>query len=259
MSKVIRPLIAFKRLYPELYNGVYLRLLESNSAKGRENEFYLWYAYFELGIKGLDSFFWTTQGNFTNKVTVSEVGRLLLYGWYYNLEDWTKEIGIYIYNAYKKIESNKETFNDLDFAKAVKHIRENIKYYYQNKTELKLYILKTFFNDEIQDLLPQKPKELIEHESLIEFIKSIRVNQRKKGVDYWINKSEDLENYLSYLEETLENYNIDFLNFEDYTNKQKINSNEYFDTIERLEETYNTSIINKIEPIKMRLLSNPKK
>jgi hypothetical protein len=256
MSKVIRPLTAFKRLYPERYNGVYLGLLESNSAKGRENEFYLWYAYFELGIKGKDSFFWTTQGNFTNKGTVSEVGRLLLYGWYYNIENWTKEIGIYIYNAYKKTENNKETFNDLDFAKAVKYIRENVKYYYQNKTELKLYILETFFNYEIQDLLPQKPKELIKHDSLIEFIESIRVNQRKKGVDYWINKSEDFENYLSYLEETLENYNINFLSFEDYTNKQNINSNEYFDTIEKLKKTYNTSKI--VNEINISLLSNPK-
>jgi hypothetical protein len=257
MSKVIRPLTAFKRLYPEYYNKVYLLLLESNSAKGRENEFYLWYAYFKLGVKELDSFFWTTQGNFTNKGTVSEVGRLLLYGWYYNIEDWTKEIGIYIYNAYKKIENNKETFNDLDFAKAVKYIRENVKYYYQNKTELKLYILETFFNDEIQELLPQKPKELIEHDRLIEFIESIRVNQRKKGVDYWINKSEDLEYYLSYLEEILKNYNIDFLSFEDYINKQNINDNEYFDTIERLEKTYNTSKI--VNEINISLLSNPKK
>jgi hypothetical protein len=257
MSKVIRPLTAFKRLNPEYYNKVYLPLLESNSAKGRENEFYLWYGYFKLGIKELDSFFFTTQGDFTNKGTVSEVGRLLLYGWYYNIEDWTKEIGIYIYNAYKKIESNKETFNDLDFAKAVKYIRENVGYYYQNKTELKLYILETFFNNEIQELLPQKPKELIEHDRLIEYIESLRVNQRKKGVDYWINKSEDLEYYLSYLEEILKNYNIDFLSFEDYINKQNINDNEYFDTIERLEKTYNTSKI--VNEINISLLSNTKK
>jgi hypothetical protein len=254
MSKVIRPLIAFKRLNPELYNKIYLPLLESNSAKGRENEFYLWYANLELGIKGIDSFFWTTEGKFTNKGTVSEVGRLLLYGWYYNLKDWTKEIGIYIYNAYKKTESNKETFNDLDFAKAVKYIRENIQYYYQNKTELKLYILKTFFNDAIQNLLPEKPKELIEHESVMKFGGLIRKVHRKKGVDYWINQSDDFENYAYYLEEILENYNIDFLSFEDYIKKEKINSNEYFDTIERLEETYNTSIINKIEPLELTKL-----
>jgi hypothetical protein len=256
MSKVIRPLTAFKRLNPEYYNKVYLPLLQSKSEKGRENEFYLWYSIFKLGIKGKDSFFWTTEGSFTNKVTVSEVGRLLLYGWYYNIEDWTKEIGIYIYNAYKKIENNKETFNDLDFAKAVKYIRENVKYYYQNKTELKLYILETFFNDEIQKLLPQKPKELIEHESAIKFGETIRIYQRKKGVDYWINKSEDFEGYSYYLEEILENYNIDFLSFEDYIKKQNIDNNEYFDTIKRLEETYNSSKI--VNEINISLLSNPK-
>jgi hypothetical protein len=255
MSKVIRPLTAFKRLNPEVYK-LYLRNLESKSEKGRENEFYLWYGTLELGIKGKDSFFWTTQGNFTNKGTVSEVGRLLLYGWYYNIKDWTKEIGIYIYNAYKKIESNKETFNDLDFAKAVKYIRENITYFYQNKTELKLYILETFFNDEIQELLPQKPKELIEHESAIKFGETIRIYQRKKGVDYWINKSEDFEGYSYYLEEILENYNIDFLSFEDYIKKQNIDNNEYFDTIKRLEETYNSSKI--VNEINISLLSNPK-
>ena len=254
MSKVIRPLTAFKRLNPEYYNKVYLPLLQSKSEKGRENEFYLWYSIFKLGIKGKDSFFWTTEGSFTNKVTVSEVGRLLLYGWYYNIEDWTKEIGIYIYNAYKKIENNKETFNDLDFAKAVKYIRENITYYYQNKTELKLYILETFFNDEIQKLLPQKPKELIEHESTIKFGEKINNYRRKKGVDYWLDKSDDFENYSYYLEEILENYNIDFLSFEDYINKQNINDNEYFETINRLEKTYKTSIINKIEPLELTKL-----
>lgn len=254
MNKVIRPLIAYKRLNPELYNKVYLPLLESNSAKGRENEFYLWYANLELGIKGMDSFFWTTKCKFTNKGTVSEVGRLLLYGWYFNIGDWTKEIGIYIYNAYKKTEKNKETFNDLDFAKAVKYIRENIKYYYQNKTELKFYILETFFNDEIQELLPEKPKELIKHESTIKFGELISKARRKKGVDYWMNKSEDFEGYSYYLEEILENYNIDFLSFEDYIKKQNINDNEYFDTIKRLEETYNTSIINKIEPLELNKL-----
>lgn len=252
MSKVIRPLASYKKLNPELYN-IYLSLMDSKSLKGKENDFYFFYCNFNLGKNGPDSFFYNSERMCTNKGTVSEIGRLLLYGWYYNIESWSIEIGGYIYNAYKKIESSGETFNDLDFKKAVKHIRENIKYYYQNDPELKLYILETFFNNKLQKLLPEKPKELKEHDNAIEFLERLRIVQTKKGIDYWINRAEDFETYISYLnsylEETYENYNFEFLNFEDWKKENKQYDNEYFNRVDKLDKNYKASykdIIKKI-------------
>jgi hypothetical protein len=200
-----------------------------------------------------NSFYFNSKEEFTNIGTVSEIGRLLLYGWYYNIESWSIEIGGYIYNAYKKIESSGETFNDLDFKKAVKHIRENIIYYYQNEPELKLYILETFFNNKLQELLPEKPKELKEHDNAIEFLERLRIVQTKKGIDYWINRAEDFETYIyylnSYLEETYENYNFEFLNFEDWKKENKQYDNEYFNRVDKLDKNYKASykdIIKKI-------------
>ena len=251
MSKVIRPLAIFKKLNPELYN-IYLGLMDSKSLKGKENDFYFYYCNFNLDKRGKDSFFYNSEGMCTNKGTVSEIGRLLLYGWYHNIESWSKEIGGYIYNAYKKIESSGETFNDLDFKKAVKHIRENIIYYYQNEPELKLYILETFFNNKLQELLPEKPKELKEFDNAIEFLERLRIVERKKGIDYWINRAGEFETYIlylnSYLEETIK-YNLEFLNFEDWKKESKQNDNEYLNRVDKIDKNYKASykdIIKKI-------------
>ena len=199
-----------------------------------------------------NSFYYNSKEEYTNIGTVSEIGRLLLYGWYHNIESWSKEIGGYIYNAYKKIESSGETFNDLDFKKAVKHIRENIIYYYQNEPELKLYILETFFNNKLQELLPEKPKELKEFDNAIEFLERLRIVERKKGIDYWINRAGEFETYIlylnSYLEETIK-YNLEFLNFEDWKKESKQNDNEYLNRVDKIDKNYKASykdIIKKI-------------
>jgi hypothetical protein len=256
MSGVIRPLAAYKKAHPELYS-LLSSDIESTSKKGQENDIYFNYCMFNLEattfIKttDIDTFFFTPKGAFINKGTVSEMGRLLLYGWYYDIQDWAQEIGMYIYKAYKKIESSGEVFNDLEFKDAVKHIRDNIRYYYNNKPELKLYILETFFNEKLQELLPEKPKELKSYENTIEFILQMRKNQKKNGIDYWINKAEDYEGYYFYLADILEEYNLEFLSFEDYNKEEKQGITDYWKNIEKLKADYRNLYIDKVNKIEL--------
>ena len=196
-----------------------------------------------------DSFFFNERGEDVIKGTVSEIGRLLLYGWYYDIEDWAQEVALYIYKAYKKIEIAGEAFNDLEFKEAVKHIRENIGYYYHNEPELKLYILETFFNEKLQALLPEKPKELKSYEDTVESILEIRKNQKKKGIDYWINKTEDYEHYSFYLADILEEYNLEFLSFENYCKKEEEEAKDKYKNIEKLRADYKALYINNIDKI----------
>lgn len=250
MNNQIRPLTAYKKTNKELYSLVW-NLTNSNSLKGKENDFYFYYCNFNLDKRGKDSFFYNSEGMCTNKGTVSEIGRILLTGWYYDIEEFTKEIGIYIYNAFKKIESENNNFNDLEFQKAAKHIRNNILYYYQNKDKLKLYIIQSFFKDKIQDLLIEKPKELKEHNNLIELISEIRKNQSKKGTNFWINSAENNESYYYYLLEILENYNIDHLNFNEWLENEKIKDNDYYNKFNKIENDYNELLFKNIKQIKL--------
>jgi hypothetical protein len=196
-----------------------------------------------------NSFFFNEQGEDVNKGTVSEIGRLLLYGWYYNIYEWAQNVGMYIYKAYKKTESAGEAFNDLEFKDAVKYIRENIGYYYHNEPELKLYILETFFNEKLQALLPEKPKELQSYEETIDFILEIRKNQKKKGIDSWINEAENYERYSFYLADILEDYNLEFLSFEDYNTKEDEETKEWSKNIEKLKADYKAQYIDKVKKI----------
>ena len=295
MSKVIRPLVAFKKANPEIYLRFW-NLITATSKKAQENEFYFIYAYNYLGVETVkeildpdqiklieytkeknltedeiqkkiqdikratyhltkyefNSFFFNTKEEYTNIGTVSEIGRLLLYGWYYDIESWSKEIGGYIYKAYKKIESRGEAFNDLDFKEAVKHIRENIGYYYQNEPELKLYILKTFFNDKLQELLPEKPKELKTYERAVEFFKEIRKNQKAKGIDYWIRKADNLELYNIYLQDILEEIGVvNYLSFEDWEKERNQENEEYYNELNNLYKEYKKSILNDINRLNL--------
>lgn len=287
MKTQIRPLAAYKKANPKIYETIMGLIAEDLSAKGKENSFYFHYACIFMGVKCMkdtfdpstidliermqihyaangkskeqieeltdkikrvhshltkteyNSFFFTVTGEETNMGTVSEIGRFLLTGWFYDVQDWTKEISGYVYNAYKKIETSKDVFNDLDFQKAVKHIRENIRYYYNNSQELKLYILKTFFNDKLKTLLPAPPAKLNKHIEIIEFLTEIRKNKKAKGVDFWINKANEHESYYFYLQEILENLGIDgFLSLDDYTKEQNTENDEYWNEIDNLEKDY---------------------
>ena len=143
MNKVIRPLSKWKKENEERWQNVYMPLIKdsiSESNKSIENEFYFVFCLFNLKEHELDSFFYSSKGNWTNKVLVSELGRLLLYGWYYNIEEWTKEIGIYVYKGYKEREKNKEPLDKKEISIKIKHIRDNIGYYYHNTSEVNMLL-----------------------------------------------------------------------------------------------------------------------
>lgn len=247
MSKQIRPLVAFKKENPELYSRYYNLAKEgTTSKKGIENNFYLWYGALSLKPikqKGIDSFLFTEAGDFTNKCTISEIGRLLLTGWYYDVEAYTKDVSNYVYNAYHKKIKTGENFNDLDYSEVVKHIRENISYYYNNQPELKYLILDRLFKETLHELLPP-PDKIKSHNKAIDLLAEIRTNQKRKGIDFWIKKTEDWEGYSYYLQDKIESLDNVYLSFEDWIKENNNKNNEYLREIEALIKEYKEIVTN---------------
>ena len=212
----IRPLIAFKKENKKAYDFFIAYMQPKGTKKSVENEFYWWYCYIklknEICEKGiLNPFFWNDAQTFTNKGVVSELGRLLLYGWYFNndgeTEKFTLQVVRWIYNAWLK---NVKGFNDNKYRKFVKSIRDNFNYYYHNQKQVKIDLLKEFFNDELETYLPEKPKELKEFEETIEFVNKIKENNLKKDKDFYYKMADKFENYAYYLQGILDAYNIPY-------------------------------------------------
>ncbi|MEW6274210.1 MAG: hypothetical protein AB1556_03735 [Bacillota bacterium] len=172
-----------------------------------------------------------------NKCTITEMGRLLLTGWYYNIENFTKKIYRQIFNAYRYKAENGIQFNDLEFAEAVKHIRENIGYYYHHENELKIYMLEHFFKEYIKPFLPKQPKEL---EAFAWAVKIIQKEKEriKRDPDYYWQRLDDLESYVTYLEEILEDHGIEYLSLEEYTAQRERNGEEYLERLSEIEREY---------------------
>ena len=238
MSKQIRPLVAFKKINPEPY-AFYSDVFEKKkglSKKAQENEFYWNYAYLKINEKALITpppFFWKSENNRNNKLTITELGRLLLTGWYYNIEEFTKELSGYVEKTYYKLVKEGEAFNDMEIYKVVKHLRENISYYYHKPEEAKYYLLESLFKKDLQKLLPPPPYKLKKHNEIIELLETVRKNQKTKGIDYWINKADELEGYSYYLQEFIEGLGVeDFLSLEEYTKEQNSGGENYIKEIE---------------------------
>lgn len=257
MSKQIRPLTAFKKANP-LYYKDHLKKYEDRGAskKDKENRLYWVYCYLQISNKddfASEGFFWKKAPNsleaFNNKLTITELGRLLLTGWYYNIEDYTKEVAGYIHRAYYKKLNAGGGFNDLEYYEVVKHIRENVLYYYNNQPEAKYFILDSLFKKSLQELLPPPTGKLKEHKDLIELLTTIRKSQKKKGIDFWINRSEDLETYSYYLQKILTQLNIDYFSFEEWKANDNKGADEYFNEIEALEKEYRAKVINSTKQI----------
>jgi len=149
----IRPLTTYKKLNPDFYELVAETYKEKTlSAKQQENEFYYSYCYLESGLypfnksfeeaKKTDEhkFFWKGPNTPNNKSIISELGRLLLVGWYYGeeVERFTKQICKDVFDAYqhRKLEGLKPRAGD--FVSALKKIRENIVFCFQNDVEVRL-------------------------------------------------------------------------------------------------------------------------
>jgi hypothetical protein len=248
MNKQIRPLAAFKKAYPEYYAKIEgLSKDDNSSKKGGENMWYWWYGSLQMDLGGdntsgkrrEDPFFFNTEGNKTNIGTVSEIGRLLLTGWSYSCVDWTKEVSSYVYRAYQKKRERGDTFNDLEFKEAVKHIRENIGYYYHNNSELKLYILETFFKEDIEHILPEPPKILREHENAKELLEYI---DKGKSKEWYRKMYYILDSYWYYLSEILDTYNIPHLSLQEFKERDDKEAEGYAQEIKKAKDSYRSKL-----------------
>lgn len=211
-DKHIRPIAAYKRVNPELYkhyNDIVSVLgLKAGSSKQKENNFYHAYGMYMCGESVTEdkTGFFVANDNYVNICTITEMGRLLLTGWYYNIENFTIDICRKLYNAYAYKKNNNIVFNDLEFAKAIIYIRENAGYYYHNEDELKIYLLNHFFEKETKDLLPPAPKIF----QIIDIVGREKKNNLKSDKDYYYKRADFLDSYVEHLQDVLDEYNISY-------------------------------------------------
>ena len=160
-------------------------------------------------------FFWDTSLNKRINITIAtELGRLLLYGWYYNLYDYSEKLCFDVIKVYFKKVKLKEKILDVDFCNVLQDLRINLEYYNSKKDEAKLLILDRLLSSNLKNFYPLETKE---NKDTLEFILAIRKAQKKRGIGYWINRAEDYEGYCYYLKELLELNNLSNLSLEEYS------------------------------------------
>lgn len=191
--KHIRPLPAFKRVNKSLYDILFQHAKEeANSKKAIERMWYFMFCfsewYYPKGIRP-PNFIFDEKGNRTNIGTGVEIGQLLLVSWYYNSMEFGIEIADYIFELWQKKQQQGGQFNDLEFAEICRHIRMDFQYYVRHPNNAKLTLYENLFPETME-------------EGLSLFL-DMRKAQRKKGVNYWIEKYEDLESRFFELEERL--------------------------------------------------------
>lgn len=254
----IRPIATYKKLNPETYKFYNESSMFSGtySTKQKENNFYWCYAFHNSNIPFKNSsdnpsnfdynIYFRDYNTMQNIGTITEMGRLLLTGWYYNIVNFTLEVCKNVYNAYCfKVEKGKQ-FNDLEFAKAVKHIRDNVLYYHHNEKEFKIYLLKHFFEKELTKLLPEPPEKLKNYNGAIEFLKEIHELRLKKDKNWYVKNFNRLEDYLEYLTGILDEYGIEYLSEKEFEEAGKQENEEYWKEIEDSQKEYDEQCKNII-------------
>jgi len=238
MTKQIRPLTAYKKENPDLYR-FFLDPIEKGvkrSKKQQENDFYWNYCFFNSDLyqsygniysesrksNPAFQFFFIDDNDKNHIATITELGRLMLTGWYYGIEEFTKEIVSHVYRGYLKINGHGKQVNDREFAEAVKHIRENIICYYDNRNELKIYLLDKFFNEEIKALLPEQPDEVQFYEWFIKVTDNEKKQNEKQDKDYYYKLADLQEGYIEYLIDLLDSHNIGYFSIEQYKHNQQL-------------------------------------
>lgn len=198
--------------------------VEAASKKEQENAFYRIYARWFSAIPWnlsnggsiqWNPFYFDNHNGEVHNAIVTEMGRLLLTGWYFEVQPFAVDVCQYVYKSYLK---KGEAFNELEFAGRLKHIRENIGHYYLNPGDLKLYILESFFGDELTPLLPEKPEIL----QLVEVAhKAEQADKAKHDKDYYFNLTCEQQEYIEDLQQALKLNCIPFQSFEDFTEDRK--------------------------------------
>ncbi len=234
----IRPLTAFKIKNPALYDLIIDPTDKglAGSKKHHENEFYWNYCFFESGVYNFEGgnlydearksdptwlFFFKDEHTQNHKAIITELGRLLLTGWYYNLADFTKDICGHVYSGYIKANEQHKVFKELEAAAAVKQIKNSIGYYYNNQEELKMYLLETMFPEEVKQYLPEPPEEVKRHEWIKEVIQNEKERNLKQDKDYYYKLADIQEHYIEHLQELLTQYEIDFISLEEYQDQDR--------------------------------------
>ncbi|MDW7670792.1 MAG: hypothetical protein SCK57_08145 [Bacillota bacterium] len=252
-SKQIRPLTVYRRENPEMYDYITSSFIMGNkklSEKQIENEFYWWYGVVaskgdeQEDSQGIEAkikrkrFFLKDENTRQNKVVGAEIGRLLLHGWYYDIQDFTKKISGYIISGYhSKIDRNK-IINDSEFVDAVKHIRENLLYYYNHEHELKLYLMEKLYPEEIKPLLPEPPRKIKIYEIVMKDLKTRKEKFFKGGKDEIFNRHTLLEDYSEYLIELLDANGIGYMDIEQWKEQQQEWRDGYIDEIQKAYDSY---------------------
>jgi len=252
--KNIRPLTAFKKDNTALYDLFMDPLKQglTGSQKQQENEFYWNYCFYESGINSFKGkifgearkndpawqFFFKDERTQNHKAIITELGRLLLTGWYYNLADFTKDICGHVYSGYIKANEHNKVFKEQEAAAAVKHIRSNIGYYYNNQEELKMYLLETIFPEEVKQYLPEAPEKVKRHEWIIEVIQNEKERNLKQDKNYYYKLADIQESYIEHLQELLEQYGIDFISMEEYRDQERQELDQYIKEVEAAFKQY---------------------
>lgn len=176
---------AFKRINPDLYN---LRLsFAQQDARSKKDVERYWYYYYALNwYRKKDSspppnFFFNDKGQRTNKAIAIAIGQLLLTAWYFDGNEFGIDLANQVHEIYKKKQQQGGKINSHEFVKVCDHLRANFQYYLQHPDKANLTL--------IENLLPNDADQCDTYAFFIE----IRTAQRNKGIDYWIEKYEDLE------------------------------------------------------------------
>ena len=221
--KHIRPLTAFKKANPNLYQ-LCVEAFKGDkgklSKKQEENEICYWYGLLESFDKEaspeLKPLFFNEFGNSINKTLVTEIGRLLLTGWYYDIEEFTREICNCAFNDLK----HKKEINEL--TKSVRHIRQNISYYFYNKEELMAFLQNHSFDEVFLFYLSnfyRLPEIGIE---LVQLEEKKKKENLKKDPDFYYKRSSNLEEYIEYLQDLLDEFKIEYLSIEEWQEKEEL-------------------------------------
>jgi hypothetical protein len=132
MNNHIRPLAKWKRQNPELYKLVYYEgfgINEVYSAKAQENTFYWYYCYTKYATRGepfKKNIFWKSPNKRDNIRLLTELGRLLLAGWYYDLEEYTIEYSDWVLEEYYQATSDGVKFEQAKLIEVIKYVRQRL-------------------------------------------------------------------------------------------------------------------------------------
>lgn len=252
-NKVIRPIIAYKKANPEKYdyynNGTIMIKVNGDSKKQKENNFYYVYAFFNMGVswgthESPNPFIMSADGKtLNNTTTITEMGRLMLYGWYYGIEDFTKEICGYFNNVYNNTLDKDRAMMAGLMTKTASHVRENLGYYYHNKDSMKLYLMQQLAREDLDKIAPAKPDLLLIVDAAIKEAYETEAANLRKNKRHYIRLSYNQDTYISYLQGLLDEYGIRHRTFEENQADEEKALKPFYEKVAALETEHGTKML----------------